>query len=139
MKLLGSNKSKITKDKNGENVPNLKTNEVVLVHCIIVNNDYQQDLGVLYTFISKKLFDQLLGISLKDYIFLKAFNSDFSYVEVWFTDKNLKSQEIEDKINITLVYIQSLNYKKGHAIQVNLDKELGRNWVKFGKISKVKT
>ena len=67
MKLLGSNKSKITKDKNGENVPNLKTSEVVLVHCIIVNNDYQQDLGVLYIFISKKLLDQYFSERL--YIF----------------------------------------------------------------------
>ena len=48
MKLLGSTKNKITEDKNGENVPHLKINEVVLVHCNIVNNDYQQDTAVLY-------------------------------------------------------------------------------------------
>ena len=51
MKLLGSTKSKITKDENGENVPHLELTEVVLVHCNIVNNDYQQDSRVLYTFI----------------------------------------------------------------------------------------
>ena len=50
MKLLGSTKSKITKDKNGENVPHLEIAEVVLVYCDIVNNDYQQDSRVLYTF-----------------------------------------------------------------------------------------
>ena len=50
MKLLGSTKSKITKDKNGDNVPHLEINKVVLVHCNIVNNDYQQDSRVLYTF-----------------------------------------------------------------------------------------
>ena len=50
IKLLGSTKSKITKDKNGENVPHLETIEAVLIHCNIVNNDYQQDSRVLYTF-----------------------------------------------------------------------------------------
>ena len=51
MKLLGSAENKITKDKNGENVPHLERTEVVLVHCNIVNNDYQQDSRVLHTFI----------------------------------------------------------------------------------------
>ena len=51
MKLLGSTENKITKDKNGENVPHLGITEVVLVHCNIANNDYQQDSRVLYTFI----------------------------------------------------------------------------------------
>ena len=41
MKLLGSTKNKITKGKNGENVPHLEITEVLLVHCNIVNNDYQ--------------------------------------------------------------------------------------------------
>ena len=49
MKLLGSTENKITKDKNGENVPHLEITEVVLVHCGIVNNDYQQESRVLYT------------------------------------------------------------------------------------------
>ena len=49
MKLFGSTKSKVTKDKNGENVPNLKKTEVVLVHHNIVNNNYQQDSRVFYT------------------------------------------------------------------------------------------
>ena len=50
MKLLGSTKNKITKDKNGESVPHIEITEVVLVHCNMVNYDYQQDSGVLYTF-----------------------------------------------------------------------------------------
>ena len=54
MKLLWSTENKITKDKNGENVPSLETTEVVLVHCNIIDNDYQQDSRVLYTFVSKK-------------------------------------------------------------------------------------
>ena len=56
MKLFGSTKNKITKDKNGENVPNLGSTELVLVHCNIVNNDYQQDSRVLYTFAPDKSF-----------------------------------------------------------------------------------
>ena len=50
MELLGSTKNKITKDKNGENVPHLEMTEVILFNCNIVNNDYQQDSRVLYTF-----------------------------------------------------------------------------------------
>ena len=62
MKLLESTKSKITKDENGKNVPRLEITEVVLVHFNIVNNDYQQDSRVLYTFIPNKSFGQLLDI-----------------------------------------------------------------------------
>ena len=62
MKVLGSNKSKITKDKNGKNVHNLEMNKVVLVHFNIVNNPYQRDSGVLHTSIPKKSFGQLLDI-----------------------------------------------------------------------------
>ena len=56
MKLLGSAKSKINKDKNGENGPHLEITEVILIHCNIVNNDYQQDLRLLHTFALNKLF-----------------------------------------------------------------------------------
>ena len=63
MKLLGSTENKITKDKNGENVPHLEITEIVLVHCNIVNNDYQQDSRVLYTFVPNKPFDSLLQLS----------------------------------------------------------------------------
>ena len=54
MKLLGSTENKKTNDKNGENVPQLKMTEVVLVHCNIVNNDYQQDSRVFYRFVSNR-------------------------------------------------------------------------------------
>ena len=66
MKLLGSMKSKITKDENGKNVPHLEIIEVVLLHCIIVINGYQQDSRVSYTFLPNKSFDQLLDISILD-------------------------------------------------------------------------
>ena len=102
IKLLGSTKSKITKNENSENVPNMEITELILVHCNIVNNDYQQDARVFYKFVPNKLFGQLLDISPKTFIFLKIYNSEFSYIEVWFPDQNSKLLEIEDKINITL-------------------------------------
>ena len=77
--------------------------EVVLVHCNVINNDYKHDSRVLHTFASNKSFDQLVDMSPKNFIFLKTFNSEFSYIEVGFTDHNSKPLEIEDKINITLV------------------------------------
>ena len=83
MKLLGSTKSKTAKDKNGENVPRLEITEVVLAHCNIANNNYQQNSRVLYTFVHNNLFVQLLDVSLKNFTFLKTFNL---YTEVWFTD-----------------------------------------------------
>ena len=99
MKLLGSTKNKITKDKNGENVPHLEITEVVLVHCNTVNNDYLQDSRVLYTFISDKPFGSLLKISPTKYILLKTFNSEYDEIKVWITDQNSKPLEIEDRIN----------------------------------------
>ena len=60
MKLLGSTESKITKDKNGEDVPNLEIVELVLVHCNLVSNDYQQDSRMLYTFVPNRPFGSLI-------------------------------------------------------------------------------
>ena len=77
MKLPGIIGNKITKDKNGENVPHLEITEVVLVHCNIVNNDYQQDSRVLYIFVPNKPFGSLLEISPTNHIFLKTFNSEY--------------------------------------------------------------
>ena len=77
MKLLGSTENKITKDKNGENVPHLEIVELVLIHCNIVNNNYQQNSRILYTFVSKKPFGSLLEVSSPNHIFLKTFNSEF--------------------------------------------------------------
>ena len=73
MKLLGSTESTITKDTNSENVPHLEISisELVLVHCNIVNNDYQQDSRMLYTFVPDKPFVSLLEISPRNHIFLK--------------------------------------------------------------------
>ena len=103
MKLLGSTKNKITKDKNGENIPHLEITEVVLVHCDIVNNDYQQDSRVLYTFVPNKPFGSLLEISPTNHISVKTFNSEYDEIKVWFTDQNSQQLEIEDRINLTMV------------------------------------
>ena len=105
MKLLGSTKNKITKDKNRENVPHLEITEVVLVHCNMVNNDYEHDTRVLYNFVPNKLFGSLLDISPSNHIFLKTFNSEYDEIVVRFTDQNSKPLEIEDRINLTMVII----------------------------------
>ena len=103
MKLLRSTENEITKDKIGENVPHLEITEVGLVHCNIVNNDYQQDPRVLYTFVLNKPFGSLLEISPTNHIFLKTFNSEYDEIKVWFTDQNSQPLEIEDRINLTMV------------------------------------
>ena len=103
-KLLGITKSKINKVKNGENVPHLEITEVVLIYCNIVKIDYQQNSRVLYIFVTTKSFGQLLDISpKKEKMFLETFDSEFSYMEVWFTDQNCRPIEIKDKINVTFV------------------------------------
>ena len=103
MKLLGSTVSKINKGKNGENVPHLEIVEVVLVHCNLVNNDYQQNSRILYTFVPNKTFGSLLEISPPNYVFLKTFNSEFQEVKIWFTDETSKPLQVEDKINGNLI------------------------------------
>ena len=103
MKLIGSTKNKITKTKNDENVPHLEITEVVLVHCNIVKNDYQQDSRVLYTFVPNKLFGSLLEISPTNHIFLKTINSEYPNITVWLIDQNSYPLEIEDRTNLTMV------------------------------------
>ena len=103
MKLLGSTVSKINKDKNGENIPHLEVVESVLVHCNTVNNGYQQDSRILYTFVPNKPFGSLLEISPTNYVFLKTFNSEFQEIKIWFTDQTSKPLEVEDRINVTLL------------------------------------
>ena len=77
--------------------------EVVLVHCYIVNNDYQQDSRELYTFVPSKPFGSLLETSPTNHIFLKTFNSEYSEIKVWLTNQNSKPLEVEDRINLTMV------------------------------------
>ena len=103
IKLLGSTKNKITKDKNGENVLYFEITEVVLVYCDNVNINYQQDSRVLYTFVPNKPFGSLLEIFPTDQIFLKTFSSEYDEIKVWFTDQNSQPLDIEDRINLTMV------------------------------------
>ena len=103
MKLLGSTESKITKNKNGENVPHLEVVELVLIHCNLVNNDYQQDSRILYTFVPNKTFGSSLEISPTNHVFLKTFNSEFQEINIWFTDQASMPLEVEDKIHVTLI------------------------------------
>ena len=103
MKLLESTETKITKDKNGENVPHLEIVELVLAHCNLVNNDYQLHSRILYTFVPNKTFGSLLEISPANHVLLKTFNSEFREIKVWFTDQKNRPLEVEDKINITLI------------------------------------
>ena len=69
----------------------------------MVNNGYQQDSRVLYTFVPDKSCGSLLNISPSNHIFLKTFNSEYYEIVVWFTDQNIKPLEIEDKIDLTMV------------------------------------
>ena len=106
MKLLRSTKSKVTANENGENIPNLEITELVLIYCNIVNNSYQQNSRTFHTFVPNKSFGQLLNIafgSASNFCCLKMFDSEFSDIEVCFTEQNSKSLEIGDKKNITLV------------------------------------
>ena len=82
MKLVWITEKNKNKNKNSINVSHLEITEVVLVHCNILNNDYQHNSRVLYTFVSNKSFGQLLDISPKSFVFLKTFNWEFSYIKV---------------------------------------------------------
>ena len=103
MKLLGNTESKITENKNRENVLHLEVVELVLVHCNFVNNDYQQDSRILYTFVPNKTFGSLLEISPTNHVFLRTFNSEFQEIKIWFTDQISTPLEVEDRINVTLI------------------------------------
>ena len=103
MKLLGSTKRDVDQDKYGEDVPKLESVEVVLVHWNLVNNNYQQTLKVLFTFVPNKQFGQLINISPHSITMLGTTNTKFSFIEVWFTDQNSGPLEIEDNVNVTLI------------------------------------
>ena len=95
--------TEIKKDKNGENIPHLEITEVALLHCNMVNNDYQQEPRVLHTFAPNEPFSSLLETSRTSHIFLKTFNTKCNEIIVWFTDQNSNPLEIEDRINLTMV------------------------------------
>ena len=81
----------MVKIKMVKTVRHLEITKIVLIHCNIVNNYYQQDSRVLHKLVPNRSFAQLLDISSTNFIFLKTFKSEFSYVKVWFMDKNYKT------------------------------------------------
>ena len=103
MKLLGSRKKYVDSNKNSETVPKLESVEVVLVPCNLVKNDYQCTSKVLYSFVLNKQFGQLINISPNYLAMMNTFNTEFYFVEVWFTDQSSKALEIEDNVNLTLI------------------------------------
>ena len=103
MQLLGSSKKDIDKNKDGEIVSRLETVEVVLVHCNLVNNNYQQASKVLFTFVPNKQFGQLITITPHSLTMLKTTNAELTSIEIWFTDQNKRPLEIKENVNVTLI------------------------------------
>ena len=103
MRLLGSTKNDVDADKNGKIVPKLESVELVLVHCNLVKNDYQQASKVLFSFVPDKQFGQLINIKQNALIIMNTVNTQFSYVEIWFTNQNNKALEIEDNVKLALI------------------------------------
>ena len=103
MKLLGSTKKDADADKNSEDVPKLESVEVVLVPCHLVKNDYQHTSKVLFSFVPNKQFGELIIISPHSLTMVNTVNTEFSFVEVWFTDQTSKALEIEDNVNLRLI------------------------------------
>ena len=84
-------------------VPKLESADLVLVHCNLVNNSYQQASKVLFTFVPNKKYGQLITVSPNSLIMLKMINTEFSFTEIWFTDQDNRPLEIEDSANISLI------------------------------------
>ena len=84
-------------------MPKFESVEVFLVHCNLVNNNYQQTSKVLFTFVPNKQFGQLINISSHSLTFLNKTNTEFSFIELWFTVQNSKQLEIGDNVNVTLM------------------------------------
>ena len=103
MKLLETTKKEANKYKDGEDVPKLESVQIVLTHCNLVNNIYQQATKVLFTFVLNKQFGQLITISPHSLTVLKTINAEFKSMQLRFTDQNNRPLEIEDIVNIKLI------------------------------------
>ena len=103
MKLLGSTKKDLDKNKDKETVPKLESVEVVLVNCNLVKIDYQHASKFLISFVPNKQFGHLINISPHSLTMINTINTEFSFVEVWFTDQSSKALEIEGNVNLTLI------------------------------------
>ena len=102
MKLLGSTKSKKTRNEKSGSVAYLEITKIVLIHCNVVNTNYLQNSKALYKFVPNKSFGLLLDISPQNFVFSKTFASEFLYIKEWFSDQNSNPLEIEDKIKIII-------------------------------------
>ena len=103
MKLLGSAKKDVDQDIDEEDVPKLESVEFVLVNCNLVNNNHQQASKVLFTFVPNKQFEQLINISPHLLTMLGTTNTEFPFIELWFTDQSSEPLEIEDNLYSTLI------------------------------------
>ena len=103
VKFLESTKEDVDEDKDGEIVPKSESVEVALVHCNLVKNDYQHTSKLLFTFVPNKQFGQLINISPHFLTMMNTVNTEFSFVEVWFTNQASKALEIEVNVNLTLI------------------------------------
>ena len=103
MRLLGSSSDTIDGNKNSELVPKLESVDLVLVHCNVVNNNYQQAFKVLFTFVPNKKYGHLITVSPETLMMLKTVNTEFLFIEIWFTDQDNRPLEIEDSVNISLI------------------------------------
>ena len=98
MRLLGSTKEDVDADKNSENEPKLQSFN-------LVKNDYQHTSKVLFSFVPNEQFGQLIDVSPHSLTMMDTFDTEYSFVEVWFTDQTSKGLEIEDNINLTLIIV----------------------------------
>ena len=103
MRLLGSSADANDGDKNSELVPKLESFDLVLVHCNVVNNSYQQASKVLFTFVPNKEYGQLMTVSPNSLIMLKTTNTEFSFIEICFTDQDNRPLQIDDSVSISLI------------------------------------
>ena len=103
MKLFGSIKRLIDKTKSGENVTCLEVVEVVSVQCNLLDNQYQQMSGVLYTFTPSKSYAYLLNVEPSYLVYLKVYNTGFDKMIITLTDHNGRLLQIEDKVNLILL------------------------------------
>ena len=103
MKLFGDGPI-IDKDKNSKNVPELDRVDSVLLHCNIVQNDYLQSSKLLYQFVPDQYFGRLISVKPPVLVQCKTiFDSIFDYIEIWFTDQDNNSVQIEDKVSVNLM------------------------------------
>ena len=107
MQLFGSSRKDIDQKQDGEIMPKLETVEVDLVHCNLVNNNYQQASDALFTFSPNKQFGQLVTITTHSATMSKTTNAEFSFIEIWFADQNNRPLEIEYNVNITIINCRS--------------------------------